>query len=276
MASDLNRLVAGKTIEDVKVSFWPIVATDHDSFIKHLIGQKVRSVTRLGKWVKFNFRSESSLLAHLKMTGQFISGPWPSDEFPNKFSDASSAWPPHARAAFLFSDGKRKEAIFYSDVRKFGRLRLFDKSSVDGFLKSLKLGPDALTISRQDFHNRIVGSKKPIKQVLLDQTVLAGLGNIYADESLFAAGLSPHRKARELAEQESGRLLVEIKRILIEAIENRGSTVDNYQSLEGPGSYQSSHQVYGKGGRLCPKCSGALVRTIIGGRSSVHCPNCQS
>jgi formamidopyrimidine-DNA glycosylase len=257
--------LSGQTIEDVKVACWTIIASDHGSFIAQLVGQKVQQVVRLGKWIKFDFVSGTCLLVHLKMTGQFITGPWPEGDSHN--------WPPHARVAFLFS--AQKEAVFFKDIRKFARLRVFDSQAASEFIGSLALGPDPFEVGYADFYKRLTNKKGRLKQVLLNQSVVAGLGNISTDESLFAASILPSRPSSELTRAESDRLLDEIKRILTEAIKFRGSTVDNYQGLEGPGSYQQKHQVYRKSAGLCPRCRTSLSRSLISGRTTVFCPNCQ-
>jgi formamidopyrimidine-DNA glycosylase len=267
MASDLEKNVTGLTIADVLVAYDPIVASDPDRFVSILKGQTIKNVGRLGKWVKINLASGGALLVHLKMTGQFLLGDWPKS--------LEGEWPSHTHAAFLLKGAKVIKTLFYKDIRKFGRLRAFTKEELPLFLNELGLGPDPLTIEFKEFHQIMSSKNARLKQVLLDQSVLSGLGNIYADEALFAAGLAPNRIASTLRPSDSARLLDCIQLILDQAIESRGSTVENYQGLEGPGTYQHQHQVYGKKGQNCPKCGTVLVGSKIAGRSTVHCPTCQ-
>ncbi|MDR1676926.1 MAG: bifunctional DNA-formamidopyrimidine glycosylase/DNA-(apurinic or apyrimidinic site) lyase [Deltaproteobacteria bacterium] len=268
IAQDLNRCIAGRTISQVLVSFQKIVASDYDSFSRLLEDRVIEKVGRLGKWVRFDLDSGAGLLAHLKMTGQFLIGDWPGS--------LDGPWPPHARAAFLLTGkGLKDETLFYRDIRKFGRLRAFSQSELTDFLQSLGLGPDPFELEAPQFHRILTAKKGQLKAVLLDQAVVSGLGNIYADETLFAANLLPTRAASDLSPAESTELLTQIKRILTNSIKLRGSTVENYQGLDGPGSYQDQHQVYGKSGRACPQCGQLLLKTIIGGRSTVFCPFCQ-
>jgi formamidopyrimidine-DNA glycosylase len=268
MARDLNRRVVGLTIADILVSFDKIVASDYKSFVPTLKGHVIERVGRIGKWIKIDLDSGGALLAHLKMTGQFLTGDWPGS--------LEGPWPPHARVAFLLRGKETEETLFYRDIRKFGRLRAFGENELRDFLKSLGLGPDPLELEANEFHRILLTKRGRLKAVLLDQTVIAGLGNIYADESLFAANLSPIRPASDLSPDETSRLLTHIQRILAKSIELRGSTVENYRGLEGPGSFQDHHLVYGKSGQNCPKCGNSLTKTVVGGRSSVHCPICQN
>jgi formamidopyrimidine-DNA glycosylase len=267
MARELHQRVAGSVITEVLVAYDKIVASELGNFERTLKGQTIRQVGRIGKWIKVDLESGGALLAHLKMTGQFIMGDWPGNKWDH--------WPNHARAGFLLTGPAGKEGLFYRDTRKFGRLRAFDPVELSEFLDELALGPDPLEINPVEFHLLISAKKNPLKQVLLNQQIIAGLGNIYVDESLFAALLAPKRLASDLSPQESARLLKHIKRILNQSIENRGSTVSDYQGLEGPGSFQDLHLVYGKAGKNCPVCGEILTKSRVAGRGTTHCPKCQ-
>jgi formamidopyrimidine-DNA glycosylase len=212
---------------------------------------------------------ERFLLVHLKMTGQFHFDAWP----PN-----AGGWPPHCHAAFRLknpSSPGSERTLFYKDARKFGRLRAFGPGELDPFLANLNLGPDALTAPPGEYHQRLASSRGKLKAALLDQTVIAGFGNIYADETLLAARLSPLRPAGSLTLKEATALRSEGQRILNKAIECRGSTVSSYQAPEGAGSYQDHHLAYGQAGKPCPYCGQPLEKTQVGGRTTVYCPNCQ-
>jgi formamidopyrimidine-DNA glycosylase len=265
MARDLANIMVGRTIKDVLVAYPPIVASDRRTFAARLIGQTVTGTGRLGKWLRLELDSGGALLVHLKMTGQFILDHWPGS--------LDGPWPAHAHAAFLTNDPQK--TLFYRDTRKFGKLRAFSAEELGEFLSQLNLGPDALLIDPEQFYQRISSRRGRLKAVLLDQAVVAGLGNIYADECLFAAGLSPLGEARAITREQAFILHAQINRILSEAIELRGSTVNNYLSLERPGTYQSRHQVYGKAGSLCPRCQTPLLRSTVGGRTTISCPVCQ-
>jgi formamidopyrimidine-DNA glycosylase len=269
MARDLERRLKGRVLSEVLIAFEPIVAMEPTRFSELIAGHRVRRVGRLGKWIRLDLDNGATALFHLKMTGQFSMGPWPGD--------LAGPWPPHARVAFRVGEasGSSEEALFYHDIRKFGRLRAFSDSELPSFLEKLSLGPDALTVSPEDFYAGLKLRRGRLKAVLLDQSFLAGLGNIYADESLFASGLSPLRPADSLSSEESAGLLARVKSILTKAIEMRGSTVENYRGLEGGGDFQRFHQVYGKKGGLCPRCQTSLSCLTVGGRTTVYCPACQ-
>ena len=265
MARDLHAVTSGRTIEEAALSYRPIVATDPDLFAGDLVGRTVASVDRVGKWVRFNLSDGWVMLVHLKMTGQFVIAPWP---------EAGDLWPPHCHAGLRLSD--TDQAVFYADTRKFGRLRVFPPERADRFLRELALGPDALTVGPEEFHQRVTAKKAHLKAALLDQSLVSGLGNIYVDETLFAAGLSPRAQAEDLTPEQTGRILSNAVAILRQAIEMRGSTVRSYRSLGEDGGYQSRHQVYGKAGNPCPRCGTILLRDNVASRGTVYCPRCQS
>lgn len=274
IASDLDEVVGGAIIEKAAVSLPKIVAGDPDRFIRLVAGAEIRSVERMGKWVKFSLNAAEGpavMLAHLKMTGQFHLGSWPGGPDKN-----SGRWDVHDHAAFKLK-GRPEEGgtLFYRDIRQFGRLRAFDLMELEEFLAALDQGPDPLTVTPEEFHRRLAARKGRLKCVLLDQSTVAGLGNIYVDEGLFAAGLSPLRSAATLSRAETDLLLKELKRILTTSIKFRGSTTSNYQGLKGGGSFQNKHKVYGRSGEPCPKCGAAIERSVVAGRGTHHCPHCQ-
>jgi formamidopyrimidine-DNA glycosylase len=269
IAADLNEAVRGLTITEAAIGCEKIVAGGTDDFRRRLAGAEIGEVRRLGKWVHFRLAKASGpahLLVHLKMTGQFQLGPWP----------AKGPWPRHIHAALRLA-GRPAEtgALLYRDIRKFGRLRAFDQAGFEAFLEDLDLGPDPLTVTDEEFYRRLTARRGRLKAALLDQTTVAGFGNIYVDESLFAAGLSPLASAAGLSRAETGRLLRKARAIFRAAIAARGSTTSNYQGLKGGGTYQGRHQVYGRAGRPCPVCGTAIVKLTAGGRGTHLCPACQ-
>jgi formamidopyrimidine-DNA glycosylase len=165
--------------------------------------------------------------------------------------------------------------LVYCDTRKFGRLSFLDAKGLAQKLKKLNHGPDALTAKAEDFHRLASSRRAPAKALLMDQSVIAGLGNIYATEALFAAGVSPLRPGVSLTASDSARLLREAKKILRGAIKLRGSTIQSYSAPLGPGRYQERHRAYGKAGGRCPVCGAAFRRAAVGGRGTVWCPVCQ-
>ncbi|MDR0548978.1 MAG: bifunctional DNA-formamidopyrimidine glycosylase/DNA-(apurinic or apyrimidinic site) lyase [Deltaproteobacteria bacterium] len=269
MARELMAKTRGWLIAEVLVNFPPIVASDFRDFTDLLKGREILKVGRVGKWIHFGLEGDHDLLVHLKMTGQFHFDAWPG---------AKGVWPAHCHAAFRLTNPKspnEERTLFYKDTRKFGRLRAFGPGELEPFLTSLNLGPDALTATHLEYHQRLSSRKGKLKAVLLDQSVLAGFGNIYADETLLAAKLSPIREAKTLSLEEASVLKEEAREILTKAIECRGSTVSSYQAPEGAGSYQDHHKAYGQAGQPCPFCEKPLKKTSVGGRTTVYCPFCQ-
>lgn len=270
IASDLDEVVRGRTITQAAVSFPKIVAGDEVMFVDLLTGAKTLGVERFGKWIRFNLdgpTGAAAMLVHLKMTGQFHLGPWP---------EGKDGWVKHDHAAFRLSGlPAGEDALIYRDMRKFGRLRVFDRNDLTEFVAELGLGPDPLLVKSAEFHQRLTARKGKLKSVLLDQTVVAGLGNIYVDESLFAARLSPLASPAALTREETDRLLKEAKRILKASIAARGSTTSNYQGLKGGGSFQKTHNVYHRAGEPCPSCGAAIERLVLGGRATHYCARCQ-
>jgi len=279
IASDLNDAVRGLTIAEAAIGCEKIIVGGVEEFCRRLAGAEIEEVRRLGKWLHFRLtgrlltgrptkrpaeKAPAHLLVHLKMTGQFQLGPWP----------AKGLWPKHIHAALRLS-GRPNEALLYRDIRKFGRLRAFDQTGFEVFMEELNLGPDPLIVTAGEFHGRLTARRGRLKAVLLDQTVMSGFGNIYADESLFAARLSPLASAAGLSRAETGRLLKAARRIFTAAIAARGSTTSNYQGLRGGGTFQARHQVYGRAGLPCPACGTAILRLLVGGRSTHVCPACQ-
>lgn len=270
IADDLDQALAGRAIEDVAIGYPRIVDGDAGEFRRLLAGQTLRGAGRVAKWVAVFFGPDKAgtvMMAHLKMTGQFHLGPWPAT--PGDFQ-------PHDHVAFKIAGAPAgQEALLYRDIRKFGRLYAFPEKDLPAFKARRGLGPDPFQLDGEEFHRRLTAKKGRLKAVLLDQAVVSGLGNIYADESLFAAGLSPTAKASGLTEAETSRLLAKARAILTAAIAARGSTVNNYQGLSGPGAYQKQHQVYGREGQRCPVCGETIQKATVAGRGTHFCPRCQ-
>jgi formamidopyrimidine-DNA glycosylase len=268
MARQMAAETVGWKISQVLVNFAPIVATGPKSFPKLLTGKKILAVRRHGKWIIFDLSDDHNLLVHLKMTGQFHFGSWPPE---------SEQWPKHCHAAFhLKNNALEEKTFFYKDTRKFGRLRAFGPGQLALFLEELNLGPDALRAGPQEYHQRLTSVKGQLKVVLLDQQILAGFGNIYVDETLLAAKLSPKRSAQTLSEEETACLYEKAQTILQKAIDCQGSTVYSYQAPQGAGSYQNFHLAYGQAGKPCPFCGKNLEKIKVAGRTTVYCPYCQS
>jgi len=224
---------------------------------QRLTGKKTLGLRRHGKYILAALDDGSQLLCHLGMTGRITAEPIAKDE--------------HVHLVLELPKGK---AITFRDVRKFGKVEWIAEGASSPRLD--KLGPDALTIRPAEFLAALAARRAPIKTTLLSQDVLAGVGNIYADEALFAARIGPLRPAASLSSVEAKRLLGVVQRLLERAIESGGSTINDYLKPSGElGGFQDFHKVYGKTGERCPRCKGEIVRVVLGGRATHHCAHCQ-
>jgi len=261
IARGLDACLPGRTIQSTEV-FWertvapPISATE---FKRRTASQSIERVWRRGKFLILDLKSGSHLLVHLRMTGQLCIMP------------AGTSLSPYVRARFLLNG---EIDLHFSDVRKFGRLYLTDDlSTIIG-----ALGPEPLSneFTAEMFRKMLQERRGRIKPLLLDQRFVAGLGNIYVDESLFRAGIHPLRSASSLDARESRRLHREIRRILEEAIRRRGTTLNDYRDAAGQTGEQQNHlAVYGRAGDSCVHCGAPIQRIVVGQRGTHFCPHCQ-
>lgn len=227
-----------------------------------LIGTTIDRLDRHGKQLAMVGQSGQVLLVHLGMSGQLRHLPAGTEAAPRD----------HVHAHWRLDDGSR---LLFRDPRRFGGL--WALPSVDALNERwASLGPDALSIRAGRLGAALSGTRRPIKAALLDQRVVAGLGNIYVDEALFAAGIHPLVPASELANDRVGLLVREIRRILRQSLQSGGSTFRDYRDAQGrPGRTQDRHMVYGRAGRPCGRCSTTLVSLVIAQRTTVICPQCQ-
>jgi formamidopyrimidine-DNA glycosylase len=258
---ELAGLITGRRVDRVFVRLPKIVPTGPRRLRRLLSGVLVLGVARRGKQIVISLSGGRYLVVHLKMTGRFLWSEGPKD------------LPRHVHASILFKDGGR---LLYQDVRQFGYLLGFEEAEFKAWQQAQGVGPDPFMISADEFVERLRARKGRIKPLLLNQRFLGGLGNIYADETLFAAGIHPLAPADALTEKAATRLLREMKTILTEAIRCGGSTVSDYLTPSGRrGSYQNRHRVYGRAGEPCPVCAAQIERMVVGGRGTYFCPVCQ-
>ncbi len=263
IVNELRPLLAGRRIARVAVE-WPgaLGGMDPADFADRLAGQQIGDVRRRAKYIQILLDASEVLLVHLRMTGRLLLRP------------AGAPSDPYTRVVLGFADGGE---LRFADLRKFGRLSLLRAEEAEQVLA--KVGPEPLAegFAAEDLACIFGKRKAPVKSALLDQTALAGLGNIYADEALFLAGIHPLRRADTLGEAEWQRLHAAIRRTLSEGIAHRGTTFRSYRDAQGrTGSHQESLNVYRRTGLPCPRCGTAIERLVIGGRSSHLCPRCQS
>ncbi len=224
---------------------------------RRLAGRRTLELTRHGKYILAHLDDGARLLLHLGMTGQLTALPLVQDG--------------HVHFIAHITGGA---CVSFRDVRKFGKLEYIPPGKTSERLE--RLGPDALLIEPDDFHAGLRKRSIPIKTALLTQSILAGVGNIYADEALFSARIRPTKPARNLSRRDTDRLLEHIKDILERSIAGGGSTINDYLKPDGRlGGYQDFHQVYGKRGEPCPSCDGSIAWISLGARSTHYCPRCQ-
>lgn len=258
----LERLIVGRTITDMEIKVSKMIKLDSKVFKQELIGETFSAVKRRGKYLLLEL-SDKVIISHLRMEGKYLLFP---DQVPeNK----------HFHVFFSLDDGS---TLVYQDVRKFGTFELVAGSQVDTYFERKKIGPEptASDFLLAPFREKLANSRKPIKPLLLEQTLVAGLGNIYVDEVLWASSIHPERPANSLTDEEVERLHDEIIRILQLAITKGGSTIRTYRNALGEdGTMQDYLQVYGKTGEPCPRCATPIEKIKVGGRGTHFCPSCQ-
>jgi formamidopyrimidine-DNA glycosylase len=258
LRSDLS----GRIILAAAVS-WPrtVAASTVEAFRQRIAGQRVETVGRRGKYITLRLSGGDWLLIHLKMSGRLQVAP--------------AETPPgeHVRAVFYLDDGRQ---LVFRDPRKFGRLHLTDDpETVLG-----ALGPEPLAddFTPGAFADRLRRRRGRLKPLLLNQQFVAGLGNIYADEALFAARLHPQRTADTLSDAEIAALYHAVRRVLHQGIENHGTTLDDRgyrDARDEAGSNQENLYAYGRTGQPCAECGAPIQRIVLNGRSAHFCPHCQ-
>jgi formamidopyrimidine-DNA glycosylase len=278
----LGPLLLGRRVLEVRTSRPSyFFLTPPRELRRRLPGRRFESLERLGKYLVAGLDGGERLLLHLGMTGQLFAYGAASPRLRSAAKGASLA-PARQRAqagldlhthlCLRFDDGGPD--ILFRDVRKFGKVQLLGGEEASPRLA--RLGRDALGVSASHLHTASRGRRAPVKALLLDQSVLAGVGNIYADEALFLAGLSPRRAAGRLSLRECARLAGALKRVMQRAIRAGGSSISDYVQPDGAdGRYQDQSRVYGRTGEPCRRCRTPIRRVVIGQRSAHYCPRCQ-
>lgn len=225
-----------------------------------LYGKRLIAIDRRGKNIIFRFENDLSMVVHLKMTGRLL-----LDKLPPKEDK-------HLHFRIEFDDAN----LYFYDVRKFGRIGIFDSVGLANHPRLIKLGPEPFELTPTRFAKLFINRQKPIKIALMDQEIVAGIGNIYADESLFAAGIRPNITTSKIKPDRLKHLHKAIMKVLNKAIDNRGSSVDDYlDGFGNSGRFQNFLKVYGRTGEKCYKCKSTIKRIVQGGRSTHYCPGCQ-
>ncbi len=255
--------IINKEIEKIEVYYDRLIQSNLDEFKTKLINQKFINVTRYGKFIFLHLTNDFVIITHLRMEGKF------------RFENSHNLRKKHTSAGFFFKDGT---SLAFDDTRKFGLMYLSDEANFKETKMIKKLGIEANKISENDYEFLIKKFKKNkcIKELLLDQSILAGIGNIYADEILFSTKINPFRKGNDISDEKYHEIFQASNQILNKAITLGGSTIHSFHPSEGvDGKFQETLLCYGKSGTPCPNCNTTLHKDFIGGRGTTFCPNCQ-
>ena len=292
VVSDLNKKVVGRKITGVWLD-WPKMIKDtldqsrtkiaHKHlavFEKYLKGKKIIKVRRRGKNILIYLSGNLLILIHQKMTGHMLVGKWKIQgkkviplEPPAAVSDPYNRF---IHLVFYLDNGKM---LALSDLRKFAKVILGGVEEIENLPELKNLGPDALEpkFTYSDFKKIISSEKRKIKQVLLDQEVIAGIGNIYSDDILWESGIHPFTYAQKLNNSRLKKLYQAMGKILNQAVKLRGTSTSDFRDTSGEmGHYTGHRRVYQREDEPCPRCGVKIKRVKIGGRSAHFCPNCQS
>lgn len=249
MVRTLAPYLVGRRIVSARFTSRFVTPGDRAKLARQVAGRRVEAVARRGKFIVISL-DKGALAVHLGMTGKLLT------------SGVETA---HTHGIFTLDDG----VLLYEDPRQFGRIEWGDQ-------RVRRLGPEPLQIGLAEFSERLRKKKTRVKPLLLNQAFVAGLGNIYVDEILFASGIHPLAQASGLSRSRVGRLHQAMVDILTLAIEHRGSSISDYVDAEGNrGNFQMLHRVYGREGEPCPVCGTAIRKAVVAGRGTHYCIVCQ-
>ncbi|MDW7761510.1 MAG: bifunctional DNA-formamidopyrimidine glycosylase/DNA-(apurinic or apyrimidinic site) lyase [Acidobacteriota bacterium] len=258
----LEPRIRGRTIAETELLFPPLLRRESSDGLAAFRGLRILEVRRRGKMILIACEGGRTLVFHLKMTGRL------------DLCECGKPVDKHTRLILRFRDGA--DELRFHDVRKFGFCILVDGDPAVCCGELAGLGPEPLEIGLEEFAAILAGRKGRIKAVLLDQAAIAGIGNIYADEILFDAGIHPETPASKIKNKNADRLRQSMRHILDLAIAANGSTLRDYRDAGGcPGGFQSQHKVYGREGEPCAVCGRPIRRIRVAGRSTHFCPLCQ-
>ena len=284
IVSDLRKILPGLKIMGIETDWKKMFKNSSlENFKKEVVGEKILDVRRVGKNILIDLTDNKTILVHQKMTGHFLYGKW---EMVTPPVAGEAKWlgkeagairdDPQNRFIHLVFDLSKGKQLALSDLRKFAKVLLWPTDKLSELKDINNLGPDPTTenFDFNKFQERLVGKKGKIKTVLMDQSVFAGIGNIYSDEILWLAGIHPLRQVSSLTQEEVNSIFTSTKKILKKAIEARGTSDSDYRDPSGnKGGYQNMLYVYGLEEEKCQKKDGGIIpRLKIGGRSARFCP----
>lgn len=259
----LKRLVVNKKITGVVINYENIIEYPTTlEFKKRIVNEKINDIKRRGKWLMFDL-DNYYLLSHLRMEGRYF------------FKDIKDEHLKHEHVIFTLDE---KYELRYLDTRKFGKMHLIEKDKIYNQKPLNELGKEPwdaelnCTYLKEKYKNK----KLPIKTVILDQSIIVGIGNIYADEILFLSKINPLKKANLLCDEELHNIIINTQKVLDEAILNGGTTIRSYESSEGVhGRNQNNLLVHNREKGACPNCRTEIIKIRVGGRGTYYCPTCQ-
>jgi formamidopyrimidine-DNA glycosylase len=291
--SDLNKKIKGETITDFWSDHKKAVKNNFEDFVEGVKGRKILEAKRIGKNIFINLSGNKTIYIHLKMTGHLL---LKSEKFPPKADQPMAEKVKNEKDFFedrvnqyihhIFYLGKNKRMEF-SDLRKFGKIVLVDTDKVQNLKEIKSLGVDVMSkefilkkfqeiLNRKSARGGLAYGEKRIRDILMDQCIVSGIGNIYASEILFEARVHPERKVGSLGSGEIKKIFEATKSILKKAIKLRGTSDSDYRDTSGaPGGFQKVLKVYRKAGEKCQSCDTIIKRIKMGQRSAFVCPKCQ-
>ncbi len=256
----LLNLVKGCKIVDVTFDYEPMIKTDSKSFMNKIKNQTINDIERYGKYLVF-ILDQDAMIMHLRMEGKFY------------VKTAKQLYLPYEHVIFTLDDERQ---LRYHDTRKFGTIHLLPKDKYKDVYPLSDLGVEPWDIDPTDFYKNVHKRQTAIKNVLLDQHVISGLGNIYVDETLFLSGVKPTRKACKVTKKEAIKLIESARLVLEKAIFLGGTTIRSYTSSLGVhGRFQNELNVHTREGKPCPVCGHIIKKIKVGGRGTYVCPICQ-
>jgi formamidopyrimidine-DNA glycosylase len=260
---EVRPLLVGRVIKAVRVSDHALRRAWSPAWEAELLGQRIAAVSRRGKWIFIELARGRIVVIHLGMTGQL--------------TVVSGKQPVASHTHVVLGLGRAGQELRFRDIRRFGSVSLLPPgTTIDSYLTEIGLGPEPFSVAPDYWRDRLRRTQRSLKAVLLDQRVVAGVGNIYADESLFAARLHPSRLASSLSSREVRRLGDAVPAVLNRAIAKRGSSIRDYVGGSGlRGGFQAEFCVYGRTGEPCVRCQGLIRHMRLAGRSTHFCPRCQ-
>lgn len=253
----LKNFIIGKEIRAIRVHYDNIVTGDSNNFVASLTGQTIREIDRVGKYLVFVL-DRDAFISHLRMEGKY------------NIVDASKPLNKHEHLSFVFTDGSE---LRYQDTRKFGRLELVNKDTYRQDLPLYKLGPEPWDANPQEIYAKIHKSSLPIKTLLLDQTIMTGIGNIYANEICFRMKIDPTTPGKRVSRKRIAELIAVSNEILEQAITQGGTTIHSFDANGITGLFQVQLQVHMQ--KVCPVCNGAITKEMVRGRGTYYCKSCQ-